>query len=173
MSFLTLELHASSNWWAMPPNMHHRSLSPTSYYQAYTSILHTKQLLYYSRHSILTVEHHASFDWWATSLNTHCECFLVRNFVRTSGEHLRYATSLGISLGRKFHIHVWSFRLTACVIRLTMLLQSSTPKRGMHEAPRKKRTWFTARAAVLNRPAIIHYDAWSLPGAQKKWMKLE
>ena len=31
-----------------------------------------------------------------------------------------------ISLGQSFHIHVWAFRLAACVIRLTMLQQFTT-----------------------------------------------
>ena len=98
-------------------------------YRAYTSVLHTKQLLYYSRHSILTVKHYANFDWWATvctSQNMHHECFRTQNFVHTSGEHLHCVTNISINMGRSFHIRVRAFRLTACIIRLTILLHCIT-----------------------------------------------
>ena len=101
-------------------------LSHATYYREYASVLNTKELLYYRRHSILTVEHHASFGWWATSLNTHHECFLVWNFVHISGKRLCCVTSLGISLGRSFHICVRAFRQTACVICLTRLSHYAT-----------------------------------------------
>ena len=89
----------------------------------YTSILHTKRLLYYmySRCSLSTLQLH--FDWWATcmSSNMHHDRFLVRHFVRTSGKHLCYTTSFGISLGWSFDFRLPAIRLVACFIHLTVL----------------------------------------------------
>ena len=147
-------------------------------YRAYTSVLRTKQLLYYSIHSISTVEHHATFYWWATSLNTHRELLLIRNFVHTSGAHRHCVTSLGINLGQSFHIRVWAFRLTACVIHFTMLLHavhniwSSTSRGGMHEATQKSECSLPLKQLCQTVPPSFHSLRLSLAEAHKKWMKL-
>ena len=146
-------------------------------YQVYTSVLHTKQLLYYSRHSILTVEHHASFNWWARSLNlnSHRKCFLVWNFVRTSVKRLHCATSLSIRLCWNFHICVRAFRLTACVICLMMLSQYTTFSRQSREEAcmrhhEQKRMQFTARAVLLNCPAVLPFkDGLCLGHRKNEW----
>ena len=47
-------------------------------YRVYTSVLHTKGLVYYSRHCISTFELRASFDWRAIFPNIQCNSFFVR-----------------------------------------------------------------------------------------------
>ena len=50
----------------------------------YISILHTKWLLYCSKHSFSNLEPSASSDWQATSANTYLHCFIIRQLVRAS-----------------------------------------------------------------------------------------
>ena len=65
---------------------------------------------------------YANFDWWRKSLKKHRERFLVRNFVRTSGERLRCICDKSrYKPGQRFHIHVRAFRLTTCIIHLTFI----------------------------------------------------
>ena len=93
-------------------------------YRAYTSALHTKRLVYYSRRSFLTVELHSSSDWRTTSPNTHRDRFLVRSFVRKA--NIFALCDKRMNLGRNFHVCARAFRLAAYVIRLTMVLQYTT-----------------------------------------------
>ena len=74
----------------------------------------------------------------------HRDRFLVQILCPyTSGESLCSATSLGIKLGRSFHVRKQAFRTASCVIRLTMLQHNTTfvcrtrEEVCMHEAPRK------------------------------------
>ena len=87
----------------------------------YTSVLHTKPLLYHSRSFFLTLEPHASSDWKATSANMYCIRFLVRHFVHTtstSQNHWRlqhYHTSNDSPTTKDASFHVISIRkVTVC-----------------------------------------------------------
>ena len=85
--FSGLELYASHDWWVMTQNMHHSHLPRChlcvllDYKAWYTSILHTKWLLYHSRHSFSTLEPRASSNWKVTLANMYRHHFLIRHCI--------------------------------------------------------------------------------------------
>ena len=129
----------------------------------------TKRLLYYSKHSFSSLELHAIAPTGKLkSPNTHRNRFLVQHFVHTSGERLSGTTSLGISLDQSFYIHVWAFRLVACVIFLTMLQQyPMLGRQSWEEAcmrPQENSELIIAAGVALNHLFVIvchvaiHYE---------------
>ena len=82
MRALTGKLHFQTHF-AITSRLTYASLTNYKVYM-YTSILHTKRLLYCNRHSFSSWESLASSDWQATSANTYHIRFCVWHFGHTS-----------------------------------------------------------------------------------------
>ena len=108
------------------------------------------------------------------SLNMHHKCFLVRNFVHTSGKRFHCVTSLSIGLGQSICICVRAFRLTSCVIRLTMLsLYAIFGRQSREDACMRHHKKANVVSLPLEQLCLavlpsLHSLQWSLPEAQKK-----